>query len=81
MQIWFIAHLDGWMGAEVILLMLGYEGVQWLISQFERSVTNLEDATRLRSLFWAMAIPLSSKADAWFASNWIDISKAVGWRE
>jgi hypothetical protein len=32
----FIAHLEGWKGGEVFLLVVDQHGVQWLASQFER---------------------------------------------
>ncbi len=32
----FIAHLEGWRGGEVFLLIVDHHDVQWSVSQFER---------------------------------------------
>ena len=32
----FIAHFEGWKGGRVILILVDHEGLEWLISQFER---------------------------------------------
>jgi hypothetical protein len=40
----FIAHFDAWKDGETILLVVDHEGVQWLISQFERLATEVPPA-------------------------------------